>query len=93
MFAKQPSQRDFVEPSVPRFFFHLYDDMITADEEGQELVGTLAARERAIAIAREMVCSEVLGGHLNLKHRIEVADESGKIIATVRFKDAVELES
>jgi hypothetical protein len=40
-----------------------------------------------------MVCSEVLGGHLNLKHRIEVADESGKIIATVRFKDAVELES
>jgi hypothetical protein len=77
---------------VKRFYFNLYDDMTAIDEEGKELVSLQAAREAALADARHMACAEALEGHLNLKHRIEIADESGKVLATVSFGDAVEME-
>lgn len=77
---------------MPRFFFHLYDDIVARDEEGQELPDEEAARSKAFVSAREMVCAEVLQGHLNLRHRIEVEDESGMLLASVHFRDAVEIE-
>ena len=77
---------------VPRFFFDLHDDMIAQDEEGMELSGPSAARERAIRSARDMACAEVLSGHLNLRHFIEVRDESGASVAKIRFGEAVEVE-
>lgn len=77
---------------VPKFFFDLYDDMTVIDEEGQELPGPEDARRRAFQNAAEMACTEVLEGHLKLKHRIEVRDESGATIATVRFGDVVKVE-
>jgi hypothetical protein len=40
-----------------------------------------------------MACAELTEGHLNLKHRIEVTDESGNATLTLRFADAFELES
>jgi hypothetical protein len=39
-----------------------------------------------------MACAELLEGHLNLKHRIEVCDESGASVATVRFAEVVDVE-
>jgi hypothetical protein len=77
---------------VPIFFFDLYDDMTVIDDEGAELSGLEQAREHAIRNAAEMACTEVLDGHLRLKHRIEVRDESGVTIATVRFADVVKVE-
>jgi hypothetical protein len=77
--------------AVPRFFFHLYDDIVALDEEGIELPGVQTARERAIASAKAIACAEVLEGHLNLKHRIDIAKEGGEVVATVRFRDAIEL--
>jgi hypothetical protein len=78
---------------VPRFFFHLYDDLVSLDDEGAELADAGAARSKAVRDAREIACAEVLEGHLNRKHRIEVVDESDSIIAIVEFGDAVKLES
>lgn len=78
---------------VPRYFFHLFDDLTVIDEEGVELPSPAAAREHAIANARTMACAELTEGHLNLKHRIEVTDESASTILTLRFADAFELES
>ena len=78
---------------VPRFFFHLYDDMVVRDEEGIELSDLASARKKAVENAREIACAEVLEGHLNLKHRIEVEDESGAVHLTVRFADVVRLDS
>jgi hypothetical protein len=78
---------------VPHYFFHLYDDLIVLDQEGKELPSLQAARENALDNAREMACAEVLDGHLNLKHRIEIADESGKVLATVPFQDVVVVET
>ena len=79
--------------TVLRFYFNLYDDLVSIDEEGKELPSLQAARERAMADARHMAGAEALEGHLNLKHRIEIADENGKVLAIVRFEDAVEIES
>jgi hypothetical protein len=76
---------------MPRFFFHVHDDRITLDEEGAELPTAEAAREHAIRAARELACHEVLEGHLGLAHRIEVADQYGGEVATVRFKDVIEI--
>jgi hypothetical protein len=77
--------------AVPRFYFHLYDDIVTFDEEGRELPSAAAAREEGIKIAREIACSEVLEGHLGLGHRIEVTDASDGPVATLVFKDVVKL--
>ena len=76
---------------MPRFFFHLYDETVTLDPEGQELPTANAAREQAVAAARRLASAEVLQGHLGLNHRVEVTDTYDAPVATVRFKDVVKL--
>jgi hypothetical protein len=78
---------------MPRFFFHLYDDMVSVDDEGTELPDAKAAHECAVKSARAIACQEVLEGHLNLRHRIEVEDERGTPVLTVHFSDVVKLEA
>ena len=78
---------------MPRYFFDLYDDMVVQDDAGLELPDVEAARREAIRSARAMACAEVLEGHLNLQHRIEVKDEHGHHVATVRFADVVALQT
>jgi hypothetical protein len=78
---------------VPRFFFHLYDDGIVLDQEGQELPDIEAAREKALGQARDMICAEVQLGHLSLRHRIEIEDERSRVLLTVQFRDAVIIET
>ena len=74
---------------MPRYFFHLHDDLVVRDEEGQELTDEAAAREMAIRSARQMASTQVLEGHLTLDHRIQVTDETGAIVTTVMFKDVI----
>jgi hypothetical protein len=76
---------------VPRFFFHLYDDMVVLDREGEVLPTVERAREKAVRTARDIACAEVREGHLGLNHRIEVTDANDSPVATVAFKDAVKL--
>ena len=76
---------------MPRFFFHLYDDTVVFDREGQDFANGTAAHEAAIGAAREMICAEVMEGHLGLNHRIEVTDANDLPVATVLFKDVVKL--
>jgi hypothetical protein len=76
---------------VPRFFFHLYDDRVSLDEEGKELPTVTAARDEAVWNARHMACAEVIEGHLGLNHRIEVTDVNDAPVVTVHFKDVVKL--
>jgi hypothetical protein len=64
--------------------------MTVLDREGADLPDVDAARERAVADARQMACVEVKEGHLTLSHRIAVSDENGDVM-TVHFKDAVEV--
>jgi hypothetical protein len=77
---------------MPRFFFHLRNDVDVADEEGTELPDLESAESRAVDYAVDMSAASILENRrLTLSHSIEVADESGRIVKTVRFGDAFTL--
>lgn len=76
---------------MPRFYFHLFNDITAIDEEGAELPSEARARQRAEVNAREMAAESVRRGHLVLSHRIDVGNELGHTIATVRFGDVVQV--
>lgn len=77
---------------MPRYFFHLYNDLIVMDEEGQEFPDLDAARANGAKEAREMMVETVTEGRINFSHRIDIADESGAVVASVSFGDAVRVE-
>ena len=78
---------------MPRYFFDLYNDMISRDEEGAELPDVEAARARAVQECKAMAAHEVSLGALNLTHFIKVRDESGRSLFAVRFDEAVNVEN
>jgi hypothetical protein len=78
---------------VPRYYFHLRNDMDADDEEGQDLPDLETARERAVQYALEMTAVSVKETRkINLHHRIEVADEAGAILCAVEFGDVLRIE-
>jgi hypothetical protein len=78
---------------MPRFFFHIYNDLVTQDLEGQELADADAAIKEAQKGARSLAAEQVLrSARLVLHHFIEVADSKGAVIAKVTFRDAVAVE-
>ena len=78
---------------MPRFFFHVYDDVVALDEDGVELVNVDMAQAMAVRAARALAADQVAKGLLTLHHRIEVTDEAGAHVATVAFSDAVAVEA
>ena len=78
---------------MPRFYFHLINDLDVPDEDGQEFASLAAAREHAIEQARFTLAETLKDeARANLSHRIIIEDEDGRPLATVRFGDAVEIE-
>ncbi|MET0179902.1 MAG: hypothetical protein ABW194_05395 [Novosphingobium sp.] len=73
------------------YFFNLYDEFETFDEEGVWLANAEEAIDRAFQEARALAAAAVLGGHLTCHHRIEIVDENRNVIDTVRFDDAVRI--
>jgi hypothetical protein len=76
---------------VPRYFFHVYDDVIAQDEEGVELPSIEAARLNALIGARDLIAEQVRRGYFVLSHWIDVVDEQGAPVLTVAFRDAVDI--
>lgn len=74
---------------MPRYFFHLHNTVETRDEEGVELPDIVAARAVAEREARCIAAEEVKHGELTLGHSIEVCDEVGTNMMTVRFGDVI----
>jgi hypothetical protein len=60
---------------MPRYYFHLFNDVTSIDEEGVELPNDAVALQRGADNARHMAADSVLHGHLILDHRIEVQRE------------------
>lgn len=87
----QPSPGLDVLRSVPRFYFNVYNDDVTMDDEGIELPDAHAARDRALEEARNLAAHSVQQGHLVFHHRIEVLHEQRSPVASVRFDEAVQL--
>jgi hypothetical protein len=76
---------------MPRYFFHVYDDVVALDEEGVELSDLAAAHRQALEGARELACAELAQGTLHLKHRIEVEDENRRPVLTLPFRSAFKI--
>jgi hypothetical protein len=75
---------------VPRYFFNVRSDVNVVDEEGIELPDELAARNHAVSDVVELAGANVLEHRkLDLSHLIDVADESGRVLFTVRFGDVL----
>jgi hypothetical protein len=77
---------------VPRYFFHVYDDVIAQDDEGRELPNLAAARLEALRGARALIGEQVSHGYIVLSHWIDVVDEHGDNVLTITFRDAVDIK-
>ena len=75
---------------MPRYFFHVFDVIWSHDDEGEELPGLDAAIRQAKHIAREISLEDEESGAAALDSFIEVADEHGKTVHVVRFREALE---
>ena len=80
-----------VKPAMPRFYFHLHNDVDSLDEEGRELPDLRAASQAALQDARQMAAESVMNGHLNLHHYVEVTDEQGQPVLHVAFGEVVKI--
>lgn len=75
---------------MPLYFFHVRGGRSPAEaEEGWELADDATAAANATAAARSLIASDVLDGVLDLSGRIEVEDETGRVLLTVPFASAV----
>lgn len=73
---------------MPRYFFHVFDDLEVRDDEGVELRNLEAVRAYAALAARHLVSDSLqAGGRINPDHRIDVEDEEGRVVVTVPFGD------
>ena len=78
---------------MPKYYFHLHNDIDAPDEEGKELPDLDAAREVARDNARFTFAQTVMDeGHGSLEHRIDIEDEQGRVLDTVWFRDVVKIE-
>ena len=77
---------------MPRYFFHLYDDIVAQDDEGMELPNIDAARLKALSGARDVIAEQVRRGYFVRSHWIDVVDVQGEPVLTVTFRDAVDIK-
>jgi hypothetical protein len=75
---------------MPRYHLHLHNAHVDAsDEEGHDLNDLSAARAMALNGIRGFLAHEVMEGKLDLRGRIDIADDAGHILITVQFDEAV----
>jgi len=76
-----------------RFFFHLSNDISCMDEEGMELPDLATARAKGIESARSIMSAEIRNGKLPLADVITIANEKGTPMATVSFRETLEMSA
>jgi hypothetical protein len=78
---------------MPRFFFHLHNDIDVPDDDGVELPDLDAAREYArenvLGIAGQTLKEQ---GRITLHHRIDIENEHGAVLETIMFRDVLHVE-
>jgi hypothetical protein len=77
---------------MPRYFFHVHDDLLALDEEGLELADMDAVRRHAVAGIHAMMCDQLIHGRLVLHHHLVVEDEHGVQVLDLAFGDTVAIE-
>lgn len=78
---------------MPRFYFHLRNDLDVPDDEGKELPDGAAARAYAEDLVRfEVSEAAKRDGRIVLGHRIDIEDEQHRAVDAVWFRDVLRLE-
>ena len=76
---------------MPRYFFHIRKgDAVDQNSEGREIAATEVLREETIEAARDVLADGDVQGLDRREWVFEVADESGGIVLTLPFVDAIE---
>jgi len=76
---------------MPRYFMHLMDGKdVLLDPDGIEMLPE-AIVGAALLAARDCIAGDVKSGKIDLHCRIDVHDESGKLVHSQSFADAVEI--
>ena len=71
---------------MPQFYFHIIDgDTLIPDAEGQELPDLEAAQLEARSSARDLAIQELKVGSGIGDRKIEIADENGKPLESIRI--------
>ena len=76
---------------MPLYFFDVYNDDVTLDDEGIELLDEQAALAHGVKEARALAADTVLHGHLVKHHRLEIRGANHHAVGTVRFDEAVDV--
>ena len=75
---------------MPHYHLHLHNAHVDAlDDEGIDLIDLDAAKAKAINGIRGFLGHEIADGRIDLRGRIEIADDAGHILMKVRFDEAV----
>ena len=74
------------------YHLHLINTHVEADDrEGHLLASLDEARAMAVDGIRGFLSHEVRGGQLDLRGRIDIEDDDGAVLASVRFDEAVSI--
>lgn len=77
---------------MPTYYFHLRNGSdILLDPEGRDLPNLNGIKHVALVEARALLSQEVLNGRINLGQRLDIEDDSGRIVHSLPFVEAVEI--
>lgn len=75
---------------MPRYHLNLFNSTDTYDEDGRDFDDLAAAKVEATRSSRDLMAEHVKAGEpIDLGHYIEVADDGGKVLATIGFREVI----
>lgn len=78
---------------MARYYLHLRDGTEDVpDVEGANYDTVASLKEAMVRSARDVIAGDVLHGLLNLGLRIDAETGDGRLIATLPFRDVVEIK-
>jgi hypothetical protein len=77
---------------MPKFYFRLCDDLDCDDPEGLELADLHEAYQEAIRGIRSIMAEQVGKGWLSTTGRVEIKDETGRVVQHVAFREALVID-
>ncbi len=79
---------------MPTFHLHLINSHVDADDaDGHDLPSLDAARAKAVDGIRDFLSAEVRSGTLDLRGRVDIEDETGAVLMTIPFAEAVAIKA
>ena len=74
---------------MPNYHLHLHNAHVDAsDEEGHDLPDLEAAKAKALDGIRDFLGHEAMSGKLDFRGQVDIADEGGRVLETIHFKEA-----